>query len=68
MIICTQGIEGKRLATVIKLTNKRVEFQKGKNPDVELTEDEEKAILQTKFPGWKLEKEKKTKKEVENND
>ncbi len=69
VLVCTEGIEGKKLATTILLSNKRVMFQKGKEPDVYLTPDEESALLKMKLhPGWKLEKVKPKKpKEVKDN-
>jgi hypothetical protein len=66
MLICTEGIEGKKLSVRILLTNKRVTFKKGGESDVSLTPDEEKALLEMKLPkGWKLKKKPKETKEKE---
>ena len=63
LLICSEGVEGKKLCMTLKLTNKRVIIKKGCEPDVSLTEDEEKALLKVKFPkGWKVKKKEEKKK------
>ena len=69
MLKCTKGIKGKKLAILIKLTNKQVTFRPNEGPNVPLTSDEEKEILEMKVKGWEIKKfsesKKDNKKEVE---
>ena len=71
MLICTEGVEGKKLGVNIHISNKRTFFEKGKEAHPPITLAEEEWILERQkknpFTGWKLEKVKpsKTKKEVD---